>query len=174
MGGLGSGNWYRWQERKSIVEESLGVAIRNFRGRIFDGSAGTLTWMDGRDDAARGAKYSIGWFVTWGDVPTITLHYRWRDSKDVRFPVRLQTTPTQFGGERWWFTCPLIVNGVACNRRAGKLYLPPGARYFGCRKCHDLTYRSCQEAHQTERLIASAERIAGLESRFAAIMSRLR
>ena len=64
--------------------------------------------------------------MTWGDGPTITLHYRWRDSEDVRIPVRLQTTPTQFGGERWWFTCPLIVNGVACNRRAGKLYLPPG------------------------------------------------
>jgi hypothetical protein len=27
----------------------------------------------------------------------------------------------------------------------GKLYLPPGARYFGCRRCHELTYRSCQE-----------------------------
>jgi hypothetical protein len=27
----------------------------------------------------------------------------------------------------------------------GKLYLPPPARYFGCRHCHDLTYTSCQE-----------------------------
>jgi hypothetical protein len=62
--------------------------------------------------------------------------------------------PTQFGGKRWWFICPLIVHGIACNRRAGKLYLPPGARYFGCRKCHDLTYRSRQEAHQAERFIA--------------------
>ena len=25
-----------------------------------------------------------------------------------------------------------------------KLHLPP-ARYFGCRRCHDLTYTSCQE-----------------------------
>jgi hypothetical protein len=71
--------------------------------------------------------------------------------------VRLQTTPTQFGGERWWFTCPLFVNGMPCNRRAGKPFLPPGARYFGCRKCHGLTYRSSQEAHQTERLFAAIE-----------------
>ena len=106
-----------------------------------------------------GNKSSIGYFVTWGDAPTITLHYRWRDSEDVRIPVHLQTTPTQFGGERWWFTCPLIVGGVACNRRAGKLHLPPGARYFGCRKCHDLTYRSCQEAHQEERLFGRIERM---------------
>jgi hypothetical protein len=27
----------------------------------------------------------------------------------------------------------------------GKLYLPPYSRYFGCRLCHDLTYRSAQE-----------------------------
>ena len=35
-----------------------------------------------------------------------------------------------------------------------KLYLPPQAKYFGCRKCHDLSYRSSQEAHQTERALA--------------------
>jgi hypothetical protein len=86
------------------------------------------------------------------DAPTLTLHYRWRDAEDILIPIRLEPTPTQFGGRRWWFIRPLIVRGVPCERRAGKLYLPPGARYFGYRKCHDLTYRSCQEAHQSERL----------------------
>jgi len=38
------------------------------------------------------------------------------------------------------------------NRRVAKLHSPPGSRYFGCRHCHDLTYNSCQEAHQAERL----------------------
>lgn len=149
MGGLGSGNWYRWQGKKTTVEASLGVAIRDFRGRIIDGEAGTLTWTWGNGNAS-----SIRWFITTdcSSVPTITLLYRWRESEDVRIPVRLQTTPTQFGGRRWWFTCPLIVRGVACNRRVGKLYLPSGARYFGCRKCYDLTYRSSQEAHQAERM----------------------
>src|SRR5262249_40379452 len=74
------------------------------------------------------------------------------NGESISIPVRLATTATQCGGRRWWFVCPLTVRGIACNRRAGKLYLPPGAKYFGCRKCHDLTYRSCQEAHQTERL----------------------
>jgi hypothetical protein len=71
----------------------------------------------------------------------------------VSIPVRPTTTPTQLGGRRFWFICPLIVRGMACNRRVGNLYLPPGTRYFGCRKCHNLTYRSCQEAHQTERVL---------------------
>lgn len=144
MGGFGSGNWYRF-DKKSTVEESLTLAMQDFRDRIHPYSTGTLTWT-----WAGGRRSSIGYSVSDGDTPIITLHYRWRDSEDVRISVRLQTTPSQFGGERWWFTCPLVANGVACNRRAGKLHLPPGARYFGCRTCHGLSYRSCQKAHQAE------------------------
>lgn len=147
MGGMGSGNWYR-HGKKETVEESLVVAIKDLRNRLYGGAAGTLTWT-----WADTNKVSIGYYVTGTpDSPTVTVHYRWRDTENVNISVRLDTTPTQFGGRRWWFICPLIVGGVACQRRAGKLYLPPRARYFGCRKCHDLTYRSSQEAHQTERL----------------------
>ena len=138
MGGFGSGNRYRFR-KKTTVERSLAVEIRDFRSKLGTNSGGTLTW---------GNKSSVHYFVTSGDGwATVTLHYRW-DSEDVRIPIALQTTPMQFGGNRWWFTCPLIVGGVACNRRCGKLYLPPGSRYFGCRTCHGLTYRSCQESHQ--------------------------
>ncbi len=63
----------------------------------------------------------------------------------MELPIRLETTPLHFGGHRWWGICPLVVNNVPCNRRVGKLYLPPGDRYFGCRHCHRLTYRSAQE-----------------------------
>ena len=89
---------------------------------------------------------------------TVTLHYCWNDSEDVEFPILLRPTATHFGGLRWWFTCPLIVNGVACQRRVGKLYLPPRARYFGCRNCHRLSYRSSQKAHRQERFADSLAR----------------
>ncbi len=49
-------------------------------------------------------------------------------------------------GVRWWFVCPLVVNDRACQRRVGKLYLPGGGRYDGCRHCYDLTYTSSQES----------------------------
>lgn len=151
MGGSGSGNWYRWRGKKATVEESLAVDVKEFRGRLYHGSAGTLSWT-----WAGGDKASIGYFVTVdGDASIITLHYRWRKTEDVSIPVRLTTTRMQFGGKRWWFVCPLIVRGVACNRRVRKLYSPPGSRYFGCRRCHDLTYRSSQEAHRDERLFAN-------------------
>jgi hypothetical protein len=149
MGGPRSGRWWRWQARKSTVEESLALGMTDLRKRLYVGAAGTFTWT-----STSGNKSSIGYYVTGSnDWPNVHLHYRWRDKEDVNIPVRLEATPTQFGGQRWWFICPLIVRGVVCGRRAGKLYLPPGAKFFGCRMCHDLTYESCQEAHQAERLL---------------------
>lgn len=59
--------------------------------------------------------------------------------------IQLFETPTIFGGHRWWFKCPIFFDGSECNRKVGKLYLPPGKRYYGCRHCHNLTYRSVQE-----------------------------
>jgi hypothetical protein len=148
MGGPGSGNWWRWQGKKDTVEDSLVVGMKELRKRLFAGATGSITWI-----RTSGGKSSIGYYVTGcTDRPTVHLHYRWLDKENVDIPVRLEAMPTQFGGRRWWFICPLIARGIACNRRAGKLYLPAGAKYFGCRECHDLTYRSSQEAHQTERV----------------------
>ena len=67
--------------------------------------------------------------------------------------VSLMTTRPYCGG-RWWFLCPLVRGGRQCRARIGRLYLPPGRRYFGCRRCYDLTYESCQESHQFDALYA--------------------
>jgi hypothetical protein len=60
------------------------------------------------------------------------------------YTVRLVTTGCHLGGVRWWFICPLSRNEVTCGRRVRKLYLH--GKYFGCRRCHDLSYTSCQES----------------------------
>jgi len=78
------------------------------------------------------------------------------EPEDVVIPIRLQTTRPHLGGVRWWFICPLISDRIACERGVAKLHLPPGGRHIGCRTCHDLTYRSCQQAHQAERLLGDA------------------
>jgi hypothetical protein len=57
----------------------------------------------------------------------------------------LQKTMPHFGGCRWWFLCPLSPNGFLCRRRVHKLFLPPGATYFGCRECYELTNKSRRE-----------------------------
>ena len=68
-----------------------------------------------------------------------------KEKTDLDYKVQLVKTPCNFGKFRYWFICPLTKNGVYCGRRVGKLYLPPNGMYFGCRRCYNLTYKSCQE-----------------------------
>ncbi len=154
MGGLGSGDKY-WLRKKTTVEESLDFSMKNFRSQIFPNSAGQTTWT-----YSTGKKSSIGFRVNLNETGSVlTLDYRVGGTEDIRIPIRLQTTPMQFGGIRWWFTCPLIVDVVVCSGRVGNLYLPPGAKYFGCRRCHRLAYRSSQRAHFEERSHKFRERL---------------
>jgi hypothetical protein len=73
------------------------------------------------------------------------LSYKIKDSTEekriIRYIVDLTTTDLPWGGKRFWFQCPII----GCRNRVAKLYLPPNSVYFGCRNCHNLTYRSSQE-----------------------------
>jgi hypothetical protein len=77
------------------------------------------------------------------------------EKENFKYKIKLVSTPCNYGRERWWFICQLSVNGVYCGRRVGTLYLPPNGKYFGCRHCYDLTYRSCRESHQRDSLYKS-------------------
>jgi hypothetical protein len=82
--------------------------------------------------------------------PTIEIGIRYKvlltgGAQIADMQIVLTATRTSFGALRWWFLCPFLKEGNSCNRRVGKLYLPPGTRYFGCRHCHNLTYGSVQE-----------------------------
>ncbi len=154
MGGPGSGRGCRWKRRKTTVEEAVHFSVSDLVSQLFKKSVGTLSWKlaDGNTAAIRFSTHDFN------GLPTLKLEYRWDQREDVFIPVPIRATPTQFGGKRWWFICPLVVNGNACNRRTANLYLPPGAKYFGCRICHGLTYRSSQNAHEEERLYAQISR----------------
>lgn len=86
-------------------------------------------------------------------VPTYTMV---KTGERMEYSIRMVTTPCHFGGLRWWFICPLVVSGTSCCARVRKLYLP--GRYFGCRTCLDLTYRSTQES---DRRVYQAVRSCG-------------
>ena len=62
------------------------------------------------------------------------------DERYFDYNVKIVTTPCYFGGYRYWFICPLTVNGQVCGRRVAKLY--KAGNYFGCRHCQGLTYSS--------------------------------
>jgi hypothetical protein len=146
MGAYGSGR-RRSHHRKVTVEDCVPLDANEWvrKGLLRAGSilCGCCAWKNylGRDSVfsteccANLSDPSDSWvrlrYTAWGTP--------------VEYAVRLTTTIPQYGGWRWWFTCPLIAKGSPCNRRVAKLYLPPGQHYFGCRHCYDLTYRVCQE-----------------------------
>ncbi|HYQ83126.1 MAG TPA: hypothetical protein VEP28_03795, partial [Rubrobacter sp.] len=90
--------------------------------------------------------------------PLLGLSYTVKDRQGLEHRVeevlRLQTTRPNFGGLRWWFSCPRMLDGEECGRRVGKHYRPPGGRYFACRHCLELTYVSCQRRHRYDGLFA--------------------
>jgi hypothetical protein len=154
MGGPGSGaHYYHWwrPSKKAVVEDCLSLdANRWMREGILRANViATGTW---RWTYATGKSFAVNYTADALEPPDafVRLSYSWvwpssPEPQSADCSVRLATTRPRFGGLRWWFLCPLIVRGWPCNRRVGKLYLPQGARYFGCRRCHELTYKSCQE-----------------------------
>ena len=71
---------------------------------------------------------------------------------DLRQHIGLEWAPTNFGGHRWLFTCPLRGNPVQ------KLYLPNGARRFGGRLAYRLDYLS-QRLSPFDRMARKARRL---------------
>jgi hypothetical protein len=72
----------------------------------------------------------------------------------LEYSVQTSTTPCGYGGLRYWLICPLFRNGSSCSKRVRKLYLPPGARFFGCRGCYRLAFESSRtHSSRLDRLL---------------------
>jgi hypothetical protein len=143
MGGFGSGR--RSGGQTSIVEDCLCIdACRWMREGIIRAGchcSGAWCWTNSTTgETTASIKYRVDAAVT-GGFAHISYSVR-TTGKQLDYAVRLHTTEPNYAGLRWWFTCPLLTGGRACGRRARKLYLPPGAVYFGCRNCYRLGYRS--------------------------------
>ena len=158
MGGYGSGRWGT-HVKKNTVEDCRSLdTVRWTRDKLLeDGAvhAGGWRWTDASTGEERA---SIGYEVNTAgpEPPYVRLHYKLtRSGEDLDYKVLLETTHPRLGGLRWWFICPLVMNRRTCGRRVGKLYLPPGGRYFGCRHCYDLSYESSQasNSHMKRRLL---------------------
>ena len=169
--------------KATAVEDGLALDAGTLArgGAISHGrTTGTLSWKDadGREIA------SVLWETESVEeaAALIQLRYslRTRGAGDpgegVVEPVRLLATRPNYGGVRWWFACPLITDGKSCGRQVAKLYAPPGARYFGCRTCHRLTYRSVQQRRSCLELWRRNPEaaLAGLESYALRLVSSLR
>jgi len=63
-----------------------------------------------------------------------------KEKSDMDYNIRLEATPCNYGGKRYWFICPLSVNGQYCGRRVGVIYSI--GKWFGCRRCGQIAYSS--------------------------------
>jgi hypothetical protein len=156
MGGLGSGDWYRFNKKTTTGEcHSIDVRYLHREGLLKAGGWFSLRWSRGEHETG-----SIGGSVE-GHLrlrpERVILRYRHRSGpggewEDAQEPVPLTWTACNFGGERPWFICP----GAGCGRRVAVLYGP--GKYFLCRHCYDLRYES-QREDKTQRALRRAQKI---------------
>jgi len=135
MGGLGSGTGYR--SGRTTAEESKRIDIRYMRKRGFltPMCRGSLNWTTGGEPS--------------GDIRytcfdnRLLLRYRISlyggDWESVEQTVYFDSTRCNYGGERKWFLC------THCSRRVEVLY--SGGKYFHCRRCYRIPYRSNNESY---------------------------
>ena len=146
----------RWSySSRWTVEESKSISTKFLnKHHYFDGGVrwGGMNWSRNGEQTG-----SIGFTVSTveGDE-YVRFQYTQTDRNtdektELDYKVRIVSTLCNYGGRRWWFICPLVVNGYACNRRVGVLYLASG-KYFGCRHCYNLTYESSKESHKFDSM----------------------
>ena len=152
MGGPGSGP--RWgRGGKPTVESAMALTSRAFKP-FMDWETfhqGTMTWTRGEEKSVVATMS----FRRVGDVDPAGRSFRFlytvgkgENAREADYTVRMVPAVPHYGGTRWYFLCPLVVNGKACLRRVSKLFLPHGGLYFGCRTCYGLAYTSSQESHK--------------------------
>lgn len=172
MGGFLSGNTSYRHNVKATVEQCFALKISTMLrdDNLWAGASGTYSWSHGFTGERLA---SMGFTVLDDDYGQLILrlNYRVDSREDIELSIPLQSTKPQFGGVRWWLTCPLMNGDRPCARRVAKLYLRN--RYFGCRQCLDLTYHSAQHAHEYERAIAKTPRFRiGFEDMMRRVESR--
>ena len=164
------GRW-SYSSRWTVEECKTITTIFLNEHNYFDSSVrwGGMNWNRNGEETG-----SIGFVVSMEEGDEyIRFQYTQTDRNTAKkakldYKVWLTWTPCYFGGRRWWFICPLIIKGRACNRRVGSLHLGNG-KYFGCRHCYNLTYRSSQESHQYDSLF----RKMGIPAKQAKMFFRL-
>lgn len=65
---------------------------------------------------------------------------KYDDTERYLYPVKLTRVNSNLGGFRYYFLCPLSINGIPCRKRVFVLYKPDNEIFFGCRHCHEIKY----------------------------------
>lgn len=144
MGGYGSGR----PGDRPLAEQSLALPIGVFRKGLTAmqqqavdhiGWRETLRWRATASASALIVRTSQG----------LVVHLLYTcGGQAVNDPIAVVTTVPQFGGVRFWFSCP------SCCKRVGVLYAPGG--YWRCRVCTGVTYASSNKSDKRVRAVELA------------------
>jgi hypothetical protein len=135
---------YYW-DKKDTVENCKSISISYLRKNSYlrNNQSAQIYWTNSITGKETGI---IDMIISITEAEKfVRLNYK-GGNINYDYKVSLTTTPCNFGGIRYWFICPLAINGVSCGRRVAKLYKTPDSNYFGCRHCHNLTYESKNES----------------------------
>lgn len=114
--------------RKLRTSELLSLNINTFKVGRYDNATITSSWNNGSSVNI----VKVGDHLILDYVATIN-----GTKQSYNYPIDIDYTRCNYGGERKWFICP------HCFKRVGKLYLKGGI--FKCRSCQKLNYSLQQE-----------------------------
>ncbi|MCU7871346.1 MAG: hypothetical protein KZQ91_01240 [Candidatus Thiodiazotropha sp. (ex Lucinoma borealis)] len=135
MGGMGSGrHWHCGAKDSTNDYRSIDVRRWKRDGLLAPHQSFAWQW-------SRSGEMTASMEVRT-EPDRLFLTYRHRngtdDWKKENYPIYLDWTECNLGGERPWFICP----AHSCGRRVAILY---GGGIFACRHCHQLAYPSQRE-----------------------------
>lgn len=122
--------------RAGLVEQCLRIDAADLRrSAVFRGGVrGRMSWTLGEVEIA----WATYCFTPQSDgAGELDLEFH-RAEQKKRMRIALQSTTPNFGGIRFWLTCP------RCRRRARTLFATQRELQPACRRCHGLQYISAQ------------------------------
>lgn len=124
--------WYR--NKKQTIDNVLRIRIKDLMAASFfqKSQLGTINWNGKWKDSSAVIKYNK-------EEGYIEISYTCNHSEAIRLQIPVVITHPNFGGVRYWFKCPF------CGKKITTLYIT--RKYFSCRKCNNLTYRSQQYSY---------------------------
>ena len=110
---------YYWDKKNTVEDcKSISISFLKKHGFFCGYRCGGMKWTDRYDEQTG----SMGIVVDVMDVPYVKFNYMITDlcsgeKTHYDYKIGLATTACNFGGVRYWFVCPLKVNGLYCGRR---------------------------------------------------------
>src|SRR5438445_13592379 len=119
MGGYGSTRWGSYPTKAMVEQCNVIDAAEWMRAGILREGlwhSGTCRWTSCTGEAQAAMRFEVDTMDP--TCPSVRLMYTMPPTGEhLDYVISLENTRPHWGGVRWWFTCPLVVNGRHCGRR---------------------------------------------------------